>query len=126
MATMDFSIVNVALPVFSDEFDRSAGTVVWATLGSSLVVTGLTLTAGRAGDLYGRKRVYLLGWVILTLGLTAASFAQSLEQIIAFRLLQAVGVSLAIANANAIVTDAFRTTSADAPSGASPRSSGRG
>ena len=107
MATMDFSIVNVALPTFSEEFDRSPDTVVWATLGSSLVVTGLTLTAGRAGDLYGRKRVYLIGWLILTLGLTAASFSQSLEQIIAFRLLQAVGVSLAIANSNAIVTDAF-------------------
>lgn len=107
MATMDFSIVNVALPSFSREFDRSPDTVVWATLGSSLVVTGLTLTAGRAGDLYGRKRVYLVGWTILTLALTAASFAQSLEQVIALRLLQAVGVSLAIANANAIVTDAF-------------------
>ena len=107
MATMDFSIVNVALPSFSDEFDRSPDTVVWATLGSSLVVTGLTLTAGRAGDLYGRKRVYLAGWAILTLALTAASFAQSLEQVIALRLVQAVGVSLAIANANAIVTDAF-------------------
>ncbi|MGE3960376.1 MAG: MFS transporter [Dehalococcoidia bacterium] len=110
MATMDFSIVNVALPTFSREFDRSPDTVVWAALGSSLVVTGLTLTAGRAGDLYGRKRVYLAGWVILTLALTAASFAQSLEQIIALRLLQAVGVSLAIANANAIVTDAFPDT----------------
>lgn len=107
MATMDFSIVNVALPTFSREFDRSPDTVVWAALGSSLVVTGLTLTAGRAGDLYGRKRVYLFGWAILTLALTAAAFAQSLEQVIAFRLVQAVGVSLAIANSNAIVTDAF-------------------
>jgi len=107
MATMDFSVVNVALPTFAREFDRSPDTVVWVALGTSLVVTGLTLTAGRAGDLYGRKRVYLLGWAILTLGLTAASFAQSLEQLIAMRLIQAVGVSFAIANANAIVTDAF-------------------
>jgi EmrB/QacA subfamily drug resistance transporter len=97
----------VALPTFAREFDRSPDTVVWVALGTSLVVTGLTLTAGRAGDLYGRKRVYLLGWAILTVGLTAASFAQSLEQLIALRLLQAVGVSFAIANANAIVTDAF-------------------
>ncbi len=107
MATMDFSIVNVALPTFAREFDRSPDTVVWVALGTSLVVTGLTLTAGRAGDLYGRKRIYLLGWGILTVGLTAASFAQSLEQLIALRLLQAVGVSFAIANANAIVTAAF-------------------
>ncbi|MEX1022016.1 MAG: MFS transporter [Dehalococcoidia bacterium] len=107
MATMDFSIVNVALPTLSREFDRSPDTVVWAVLGASLVVTGLTLTAGRAGDLYGRKRIYLAGWAVFTVGVTAASFAQTLEQVIALRLLQSVGVALAIANANAIVTDAF-------------------
>jgi EmrB/QacA subfamily drug resistance transporter len=107
MATMDFSIVNVALPTFSREFDRSSNVVVWVALGASLVVTGLTLTAGRAGDLYGRKRVYLAGWVIFTVGVTAASFAQSLEQLIALRLFQSVGLSMAIANSNAIVTDAF-------------------
>src|SRR5690606_40265563 len=71
MATMDFSIVNVALPTFAREFDRSPDTVVWLALGTSLVVTGLTLTAGRAGDLYGRQRVYLLGWGILPGGLMA-------------------------------------------------------
>ncbi|MEX2032202.1 MAG: MFS transporter, partial [Dehalococcoidia bacterium] len=110
MATMDFSIVNVALPTLSREFNRSPDVVVWVALGSSLVVTGLTLTAGRAGDLYGRKRVYLTGWVIFTIGVTAASFAQSLEQLIALRLFQAVGMSMAIANSNAIVTDAFPDT----------------
>ncbi len=107
MATMDFSIVNVALPTFAREFDRTPDTVVWATLVSSLVVTGLTLTAGRAGDLYGRKRVYLAGWAIFTAGMAAASVAATFEQLIATRLIQAVGVSLAIANGNAIVTEAF-------------------
>src|SRR5690606_8613185 len=58
-------------------------------------------------DLFGRKRVYLIGWSVFTVGLTLASFAQSLEMIIAFRLIQSVGVAMAIANANAIVTEAF-------------------
>lgn len=107
MATMDFSIVNVALPTLSREFDRSPDTVVWATLISSLVVTGLTLTAGRVGDLYGRKRVYITGWVIFTIGMAVASFAQTIEQLVAYRFLQAIGVSLAMANGNAIVTEAF-------------------
>jgi len=107
MATMDFSIVNVALPTLSREFDRSPDTVVWATLISSLVVTGITLTAGRVGDLYGRKRVYITGWVIFTIGMGVASFAQTIEQLIAFRFFQAIGVSLAMANGNAIVTEAF-------------------
>jgi EmrB/QacA subfamily drug resistance transporter len=107
MATMDVSIVHVALPTLSREFHEPADTVVWATLASSLAVTGLTLTAGRAGDLYGRKRIYIAGWVIFTTGMATASFAQSIEQLIAFRLFQAVGVALAIANGNAIVTSAF-------------------
>jgi EmrB/QacA subfamily drug resistance transporter len=107
MATMDFSIVNVALPTLAREFDRSPDTVVWATLVSSLVVTGLTLTAGRAGDLYGRKRVYIAGWVIFTLGMALASFAATFEQLLAMRLVQSIGVALAIANGNAIVTEAF-------------------
>jgi EmrB/QacA subfamily drug resistance transporter len=107
MATMDFNIVNVALPTLSREFDRSPDTVIWATLASNLVVTGLTLTAGRTGDLWGRKRVYITGWVIFTIGMALAGFANSIEQLVAVRFFQAIGVALAIANGNAIVTDAF-------------------
>src|SRR5690606_28902680 len=81
--------------------------VVWATLASSLMVTGLTLTAGRAGDLYGRKRVYMIGWLIFTAGMATAGLAQDIGQLVAFRLFQSVGVALAIANGNAIVTSAF-------------------
>ncbi len=52
-----------ALPTLSREFDRSPDVVVRATLVSDLVVTGLTLTTGRLGGLFGRKRIYILGWV---------------------------------------------------------------
>ena len=107
MATMDFSIVNVALPELSREFGRSPDTVVWATLISNLVVTGLTLTAGRTGDLWGRKRVYVTGWVFFTTGMALAVFAQSIEQLIATRFVQSIGVAMAIANGNAIITAAF-------------------
>jgi EmrB/QacA subfamily drug resistance transporter len=107
MATMDFNIVNVAMPTLAEEFDRSPDTVLWATLASNLVVTGLTLTAGRAGDLFGRKRLYVIGWLIFSAGMATAGLAQNVEQLIAFRFFQAIGVALAIANGNAIVTDAF-------------------
>src|SRR5688572_10177020 len=101
MATMDFSIVNIALPTLGREFDAPPDTVVWASLTSSIVVTGLTLTAGRAGDLYGRKLIYAAGWVIFTIGMAIAPFAQTIEQLIALRFVQAVGTALAIANGNA-------------------------
>lgn len=107
MGTMDFSIINVALPTLSDEFNRPPDVVVWASLTASLVSTGLTLTAGRAGDLFGRKRIYLVGWVIFGVGLVLASFATNIETLIAFRAIQAVGVSMAVGTGNAIITQAF-------------------
>jgi len=107
MGTMDFSIVNVALPTLSEVFDRPPDTVVWVALIAALVATGLTMVAGRAGDLYGRKRLYLVGWVIFGVGLVLASLANTIELLLAFRALQAVGVAMVVANGNAIVTEAF-------------------
>jgi len=107
MATMDFSIINVALPTLSDEFDRPPDVVVWASLTASLVSTGLTLSAGRSGDLFGRKRIYLLGWIVFGIGLVLASTAQSIEMLITFRAIQAVGLAMALGTGNAIITEAF-------------------
>ncbi len=107
MATMDFSIVNVALPELARRFNTTPDTVIWATLIGSLTATGLTLTAGRMGDLYGRKRIYLAGWAIFTIGMGAAGLAQSIGQLIALRAVQSVGVALALGNGNAIVVEAF-------------------
>jgi len=107
VATMDMSIVNIALPTLSCEFNVSPDTIIWATLISSLVATGLTLTAGRAGDLFGRKRVYVLGWVIFTTGMAVAAFVQSIEQLIAARAFQSIGSAMAIGNSNAIVAEGF-------------------
>jgi EmrB/QacA subfamily drug resistance transporter len=107
MATMDFSIINVALPTLSDEFDRPPDVVIWAALTAALVSTGLTLTAGRAGDLFGRKRIYLGGWIVFGVGLVFASMAPNIEVLIACRAIQAVGVSMAVGTGNAIITEAF-------------------
>jgi EmrB/QacA subfamily drug resistance transporter len=107
IATMDFSIVNIALPTLSREFDASPDTVIWATLIFSLTATSLTLTAGRVGDLFGRRRVYLTGWLVFTIGMAGVGFAQSIGQLIALRAVQAIGMSMVIANGTAIVVDAF-------------------
>src|SRR3712207_5918289 len=98
MATMDMSIVNIALPTLSEVFNASPDTVLWATLTGSLVATGLTLTTGRLGDLFGRKRVYILGWVFFTTGMALAGFTQSLAQLIGVRVIQAIGVAMALGN----------------------------
>jgi EmrB/QacA subfamily drug resistance transporter len=107
VATMDFSIVNIALPTLSREFNASPDTVIWATLAFSLSATSLTLTAGRAGDLFGRRRVYLTGWLIFTIGMAGVGLAQSIGQLIALRALQATGMSMVVANGSALVVEAF-------------------
>ena len=75
MATLDFGIIALALPRLAEEFNEPPDVIAWVALTHSLVVTGVTLTAGRAGDLFGRKRVYLAGYGVFTLGL-CASYAQ--------------------------------------------------
>ena len=110
MATMDMSIVNIALPTLSRVFNASPDTVIWATLTGSLVATGLTLTTGRLGDLFGRKRIYILGWVFFTVGMALAGLTQSLAQLLGVRVIQAVGVAMALGNGNAIVTEGFPET----------------
>lgn len=107
IATLDFGIIGLALPRLAEEFAEPPDVIAWVALTHNLVVTGLTLTAGRAGDLFGRKRVYLVGYALFTLGLCASPFSSSISELIATRLVQATGIAMAIANSNAIVLDAF-------------------
>lgn len=107
IAATDFSVLTIALPHLSEDFQRPPHTVVWVVLGPALLSTALTLSAGRVGDTYGRKRVYLAGWVIFTVATLFAGFSSNIWQLIAARVVQAVGVALSMANGNAIITDVF-------------------
>src|SRR5437870_2577759 len=69
--------------------------------------TVLVVTAGRLSDLFGRKRAYVLGFVIFTLASLGAGFAADGTQLIVWRVLQGIGGAFLFANTGAIVTDAF-------------------
>ena len=90
-ATLSASVVRIALPYLGDVFQVSPDTVVWVWLIYLLIGTGLILTMGRAGDVFGRKRLYTFGLIIFSLGLGLCSVAQGLIQLVMFRLVQAVG-----------------------------------
>jgi len=107
MATLDASIVNISLPRLSEVFDTEPSVVLWVTVAYLLVSVGLVLTVGKIGDLFGRKRVYIIGLTVFTVGLALCWISQSIVQLILSRILQAVGASMTAALSNAIVTDVF-------------------
>jgi MFS family permease len=118
MATIDGSIVIIAMPAIfrGIHLDPTApgniGYLLWMIIGYLLVTAVLVVTLGRLGDMFGRVRIYNLGFVVFTL----ASIALSVDPLtggpgalwlIIGRMVQAVGGSMLMANSAAILTDAF-------------------
>ncbi len=107
LGVMDNTITNIALPTMKDEFGRPLDDVIWVALAFIVVSTGLSLTMGRLGDLYGRKMLYTWGFVVFTVATFLSSISGSLEELVGTRVLQAVGASMTMANGAAIITAAF-------------------
>ncbi len=107
MATMDVSITTIAFPELTRVFQTDLATVMWVVVAYILVSSSLMLVFGKISDFIGRTRIYTTGMAIFTLGMTACALAQNVEQIIIFRIIQAVGAAMSIACGTAIVTEAF-------------------
>ena len=107
LATVDGSIVNIALPTLERELHTQFAIVQWVVLGYLLVVVTLMLSIGRLADMIGKKWLYLTGMIVFTLGSMLCGTAQSVEMLIAFRVLQAVGAAMIMALGTAILTEVF-------------------
>ncbi len=107
LATVDGSIVNVALPTLVRELNTDFATVQWVVLGYLLVQTTLMLSMGRLGDMIGKKPIYTTGVVIFTLSSLLCGLSPTVFWLIGFRLLQAIGASMTLSLGIAIVTEAF-------------------
>ncbi len=107
LGVMDNTITNIALPTLKDEFERPLDDVIWVALAFIVVSTGLSLTMGRLGDLYGRKKLYAWGYVVFTVATLLSAISGSLEELVGSRVLQAIGASMTMANGAAIITAAF-------------------
>jgi len=107
LATIDGSIVNVALPTLVRAFETEFAVVQWVVLSYLLTVTTLMLSMGRLGDMVGKKPLYAGGFVIFTMGSVLCGLAPTVYWLIAFRLLQAIGAAMMMALGMAIVTEAF-------------------
>ncbi len=118
MSALDGSIVIISLPaifrgIHLDPLAPANITyLLWMIMGYRLVQSVLVVTLGRIGDMYGRVRVYNLGFTVFTVASILLSFdpfdgSSAAEWLIGWRLLQAVGGSMLTANSAAILTDAF-------------------
>lgn len=91
---MDATVVNVALPTIIEDLDLSATEAEWMNAIYSLVFAALLLTVGRVGDLWGRRRIFLVGIVLFTLASVAAGLSGSGQALIAARFVQGVGAAM--------------------------------
>ncbi|MFC1985460.1 DHA2 family efflux MFS transporter permease subunit [Chloroflexota bacterium] len=107
ISTLDVGVIRIALPHLGHVFQAAPDTVVWVWLIKFFIGTSLMLTLGRAGDAFGRKKLFILGLLISSLGLGLCSLAQGLLQLVIFRLVQAIGDAMTIAIGNAIITTSF-------------------
>lgn len=107
MATLDISVVNIALPTLQRSLHAAFTTVEWVVIAYVLTITGLLLSAGRFADLRGRRRVYGTGLVVFTAASALCGLAPSVGWLIAARVLQGVGAALVSANGSALLVSAF-------------------
>ena len=107
MAALDSSIVVIGLPTILQNLHANIEEGVWIISGYRLMITILLVMFGRLADLYGRVKLYNLGFVIFTIGSLLCALSQTGEQLIIFRFLQGAGAALLISNSSAIITDAF-------------------
>jgi EmrB/QacA subfamily drug resistance transporter len=107
LATIDGSIVNIALPTLAKSFNARFETVQWVVLSYMLTLATLMLSIGRLADIVGKKPIYLIGMLVFTLGSLLCGLSQSIFWLIGFRIFQAIGASMMLALGTGILTEAF-------------------
>jgi len=110
MAVLDSNIVLIALPTIADDLHASPFEAVWIIMGYILVNASLLLSFGRLSDIFGRVRLYNLGFALFTIGSALCSVAPNGISLVLFRLVQGSGGALIFSNAAALLTDVFPPT----------------
>ncbi|MET9270106.1 MFS transporter [Kribbella sp. NPDC003557] len=104
---LDSTIVNLALPAIRSEFDASVTKLQWTIDAYTLVLASLLMVSGSTADRVGRRRTFQTGLVLFGIGSLLCGVATSIDLLIAFRVLQAVGGSMLNPVAMSIITNTF-------------------
>jgi len=107
MVVLDATIANIALPFIQKDLDFSASSLTWVVTGYSLTFGGLLLLGGRLGDLYGRRRIFMLGLIVFAIASLVGGLAQDETMLLTSRGFQGAGAALAAPSALALITTTF-------------------
>src|SRR4051794_9447612 len=107
MVVLDGTIVNIALPFIQHDLDISTANLRWVVTGYALAFGSLLLLGGRLGDLFGRRRIFMVGLVIFGVASLLGGLATSEPLLLAARAFQGFGAALASPAALALITTTF-------------------
>ena len=108
MLSVDFSILNVALPEVGAGVGLSVAGLPWVTSAYALPAAGFTLVFGRTADLFGRRRLFLAGMVLLACASLLGGFATDAETLLTARVLQGVATAMTMPAAMSLLTTTFQ------------------
>jgi EmrB/QacA subfamily drug resistance transporter len=108
MAYLDNNVTNVALPTIQRDLHLSTAGLEWVVSSYLLVVAGLLLVGGQLADVYGRRRVFIIGLTVFTLSSLAAGLAGSGGMLIGARAVQGFGAALLMPTTLAIILATFQ------------------
>jgi EmrB/QacA subfamily drug resistance transporter len=107
MIVLDVTIVGVALPSIREDLGFSESSLAWVANAYLLTFGGFLLLAGRLGDLFGHRRLFLIGIALFTLASLGAGLATSQAQLVGFRALQGLAGAIASAVALSLIVTLF-------------------
>ncbi len=107
MAFIDGTVVNVALPALQTNLNATVVDVQWVIEAYALLLAAFLLVGGSLGDLYGRRRVFLIGIALFAFASAWCGFAADIKQLIAARAVQGLGAALLVPGSLAIISSSF-------------------
>ena len=107
MVVLDFTIVNIALPSMERDFGVATPVVQWVVTGYAIAFGGLLILGGRAADMLGRRRIFIVGLVVFSLASLAGGLASDPMLLVASRIVQGAGAALVAPAALSLITTSF-------------------
>jgi MFS family permease len=105
-------IFAVSLPTVARSLDMTIVGISWAVISFQISTISLSLVFGRIGDIYGRQKIFGLGFVVSAIGACLCGFSLNVAQLIGFRFLQGIGASMTQSQARALAMDSMPKESA--------------